>query len=201
MGRHQTKTCNVCFKAMRSNNLERHIKKHERKTEDNIITKGLHDGKTEDNVANNEEQISCTSERFMGLEKILHAKNKEFNRKIEMGRNIKLHVDKHGYNENGLDNDMMVALKTYELHGKNMDMKDIEWRGWQMDLRQYLDKPCDRKVIWVVGKEGNEGKSFFQANIREEFGYSRVCTLELSENSRNSFHIMGKICSTNTDKL
>ena len=34
-------------------------------------------------------------------------------------------------------------------------MKDIEWRGWQMDLRQYLDKPCDRKVIWVVGKEGN----------------------------------------------
>ena len=78
-------------------------------------------------------------------------------------------------------------------------MKDIEWRGWQMDLRQYLDKPCDRKVIWVVGKEGNEGKSFFQSNIREEFGYSRVCTLELSENSRNSFHIMGKICSTNTD--
>ena len=80
-----------------------------------------------------------------------------------------------------------------------MDIEDIEWRGWQRDLRQYLDKPCDRKVIWVVGKEGNEGKLFFQANIWEEFGYSRVCTLELSENSRNSFHIMGKICSTNTD--
>ena len=38
-----------------------------------------------------------------------------------------------------------------------MDMKDIEWRGWQRDLRQYLDKPRDRKVIWVVGKEGYEG--------------------------------------------
>ena len=62
-----------------------------------------------------------------------------------------------------------------------------------------MDKPCDRKVIWVVGKEGNEGKSFFQVNIKEEFGYSRVCKLELSENSRNTFHIMGKICSTNTD--
>ena len=108
-------------------------------------------------------------------------------------------MDKHGYNENGLDNDMMVALKTYELHGKNMDMKDIEWRGWQMDLRQYLDKPCDRKVIWVVGKEGNEGKSFFQANIKEEFGDSSICKLTLSENSRNTFHIMGKICSTRTD--
>ena len=68
-----------------------------------------------------------------------------------------------------------------------------------MDLRQYLDKPCDRKVIWVVGKEGNEGKSFFQANIREEFTYSRVCALNLCENSRNTFHIIGKHCSKLTD--
>merc|ERR1711954_124397 len=80
-----------------------------------------------------------------------------------------------------------------------MDMKDIEWRGWQKDLRQYLDKSCDRKSIWVVGKEGNEGKSFFQANIRDEFGHSRVCKLPLSENSRNTFHIMGNICSNKTD--
>ena len=78
-------------------------------------------------------------------------------------------------------------------------MKDIEWRGWQKDLRQYLDKPCDRKIIWIVGKEGNEGKSFFQANIRDEFGPSRVCKLPLSENSRNTFHIMGNICSNKTD--
>merc|ERR1711954_502154 len=91
------------------------------------------------------------------------------------------------------------ALDTYKLYGKNMVMKDIEWRGWQKDLRQYLDKPCDRKIIWVVGKEGNEGKSFFQANIKEEFGYSSVCKLTLSENSRNTFHIMGKTCSTKTD--
>jgi len=25
-----------------------------------------------------------------------------------------------------------------------------------MDLRQYLDKPCDKIVIWVIGKEGIE---------------------------------------------
>ena len=67
-------------------------------------------------------------------------------------------MDKHGYNENGLDNDMKEALKTYKLYGKNMDMKDIEWRGWQRYLREHLDKPCDRKVILVVGKEVNEGK-------------------------------------------
>jgi len=165
--------------------------------EDNVVTSRLYDGKTEN--GDNKQKISCSSEKFIGLEKRVIDLNKEFNRKIELGRNLKKIVDKHGFNENIFESDMKEALQTYKLHGKNLDMEDIEWRGWQRDLRQYLDKPCDRKVIWVVGKEGNEGKSFFQTNIREEFGYSRVCTLELSENSRNSFHIMGKICSTNTD--
>ena len=32
------------------------------------------------------------------------------------------------------------ALKTFKLYGKNMDMQDIEWRGWQRHLREYLDK-------------------------------------------------------------
>ena len=170
MGRHQTKTCNVCFKAMRSNNLERHIKKHERKTEDNIITKGLHDGKTEDNVVTKQQQIRYTEEQYIALKNEVYAEMEEFDRKIELGRNLNKIMNEDGLNEKGLDNDKKVALKTYELHGKNMDMKDIEWRGWQMYLRQYVDKPCDRKVIWIVGKEGTEGKSFFQVNIREVFG-------------------------------
>ena len=62
-----------------------------------------------------------------------------------------------------------------------------------------MDKPCNRKVIWVVGEEGNEGKSFFQRNIFEEFSYSRVCKLELGGHSRDIFHILGKLISLNTD--
>ena len=37
---------------------------------------------------------------------------------MELGRCGKLLVDEHGYNVNGLDNDMKEALKTYELHGE-----------------------------------------------------------------------------------
>ena len=101
--------------------------------------------------------------------------------------------------------DKKEALQTYELYGKNMDMKQIICRGWQKDLKEYFDNPCDRKIIWVVGErgnkrnDGNKRKSFFQSNVREEFGYSRVCTLQLGETSRNTYHILGKICSTNTD--
>ena len=39
MGRHKTKTCKVCFKAMRGDVLKRHMKKPERGSEDNTVTK------------------------------------------------------------------------------------------------------------------------------------------------------------------
>ena len=42
MVRNKTKTCNVCFKSMRG---------------DNILTKGVHDGKTEDNIVTKGPQI------------------------------------------------------------------------------------------------------------------------------------------------
>ena len=58
-----------------------------------------------------------------------------FNRKIELEQKLKLIVDKHGYNVNGLSEDMKDALitydklpqhmkdllKTYELHGETKE--------------------------------------------------------------------------------
>ena len=51
MVRNLTKTCEVCFKSIRGDNLKKNMKKHERENEDNIVTKRLHVRKTEDNVA------------------------------------------------------------------------------------------------------------------------------------------------------
>ena len=124
---------------MRSDNLKKHMKKHEGENEDNIMTEGLHyvgrydnivtkgenDQKTENNVTTNEEQISCTDGE---LEKRESAEMEEFNRKIELGRKLNKILNKHGFNENIFesDKDMKEALKTYKLYGKTMDMKDIE---------------------------------------------------------------------------
>ena len=122
MGRNQTKTCNVCFKAMRSDVLMRHMKRHEEKTghEDNVVTYGLNNGETvnEDTIITNGMKKCCTSENFIGLEKKVIGLNREFNRKIELGRNLKLIVDKYGFNENIFESDMKEALQTYQIHGK-----------------------------------------------------------------------------------
>ena len=68
------------------------------------------------------------------MEKKVIGLNKEFNRKIELGRNLKTIVDKHQFNENIFEGDMKDALQTYKLHGKNMDIEDIEWRGFSNGL-------------------------------------------------------------------
>ena len=98
MGRNKTKTCNVCFKSMRIVKLERHMMRRDHLmcnnegtggkvvNEDNFITNGLHDGKIENNVANNEEQISFTIEKYIALENELLAEWREFNKKIELGQ-------------------------------------------------------------------------------------------------------------------
>ena len=94
--------------------------------EDNIVTKGLDDvgtddnivnneldyGKTENNVKTNGENIRYTDEKFIAVKKRVFAELEEFDRKMELGRYVKLVVDKHGYNENGLGNDTKEALKT-----------------------------------------------------------------------------------------
>ena len=80
---------------MRSDNLKKHMKKHEGENEDNIMTKCLHDvgrydnivtkgendQKTENNVTTNEEQISCKDEE---LEERVFAMER-FNLKIDLG--------------------------------------------------------------------------------------------------------------------
>ena len=45
---------------------------------------------------------------------------------------------------------------------KNIKKRDIQWKGWQQKLPGYLNEKCDRKIFWVVGREGGEGKTFFQ---------------------------------------
>ena len=114
---------------------------------------------------------------------------------------MKIIINEQDLNIYALSWDKKDALKTYELYGKNMNMEEIIWRGWQNDLREYLYNPCDREIIWIVGEKGNEGKSFFQSNVREEFGYSRVGRLELGETARNIYHILRKHCSSNTNIL
>jgi hypothetical protein len=121
----------------------------------------------------------------------------EFNRKKEMGRKIKEIMDNTAnFNENALPKEMKEALDIFNLYGKSNKILKTNWRGWQQGLREYLNKPTEREIIWVIGEKGNEGKSFFQERVCEEFGRDKVCNMEISDSRKNIFYILKKCSST-----
>ena len=112
----------------------------------------------------------------------------DFNRKKEMGRKIKEIIEnKANFNENALSKESKEALDIFNLYGKSSQMMKTNWRGWQQGLRTHLNKPLERKIIWVICTKGNEGKLFFQERVYEEFGHDKVCNMEISDSPKNIF--------------
>ena len=72
----------------------------------------------------------------------------------------------------------MMALELFEKYGQVKEINPFESRSWQSDILEYVNNQMQNKVIWVVGEKGNEGDTFFQSNIHEEFGYSRINSLQ-----------------------
>ena len=47
---------------------------------------------------------------------------------------------------------------------------NVELKPWQNELMKYI-KPHDREIIWVVGKDGNEGKNWFQKYVKSVYNF------------------------------
>ena len=93
----------------------------------------------------------------------------------------------------------MESLELFENQGQVKEIEAVEWRPWQMDILEYVNNPTKRRIIWVVGEKGNEGKTFFQDKIEEQYGRHRVFQMELDESSRDILHIMKKCVDMQTD--
>ena len=134
-----------------------------------------------------------------GVEKVLIHRQKEFKRKLELGTIINNFMEKNELEKEALSTDELEALEIYENHGKKQNLVKTTWRGWQNELLRYLDQPSQRQVIWVIGKSGNEGKSFFQENVQAVYGYARVYTCDLVESPRNICYHLSKALTRKTD--
>ena len=50
--------------------------------------------------------------------------------------------------------------------------------------------PSYREVVWVIGKRGNEGKTWFQSYVESYFGYHRVARFDLKNRAQDIFHAL-----------
>ena len=144
-------------------------------------------------------EVMRVEQKYEMIAKSMEMAIAESKRKIELGRIMADIAERRDMNTSLLPKDMQEAIEAYEKFGKNIEKRDIQWKGWQQKLRGYLNEKCDRKIFWVVGREGGEGKTFFQKNIQFEFGKERVSVIPLVENERNTFHVLKKYTSRITD--
>ena len=80
-----------------------------------------------------------------------------------------------------------------------IDIHLVELRPWQHTLMEMTSHPSHRKVLWIWGSNGNEGKSWFQRYLQTFYGYARVVRLDLRNKTPNIMHALSKRPLQTTD--
>ena len=119
----------------------------------------------------------------------------EYEEKLELGKEIYEMLGEGVLPYQALARDMKEAVDLYIENQANFrDVGNVELKPWQNELMKYI-KPHDREIIWVVGKDGNEGKNWFQKYVKSVYGSRKVVSgINIKNNSANIFQALRK-CS------
>ena len=100
--------------------------------------------------------------------------------------------------EDSLSKQNKEALDVFRKSYNPLPITDIVLRTWQQELLSKMI-PTDREVIWIKGKNGSEGKTWFQNYVQSQYGYSRVAQLELKNKTNNMLHMLRKFQLSTVD--
>ena len=92
------KTCRICLKTMRADTLKRHMKTHEKKPYSIDKSQTHRSGEMKNVDQAGTSSVKCTNIDLEKLRSECFAINQEFERKIELGRNLKKIVNEEGFN-------------------------------------------------------------------------------------------------------
>ena len=164
MGKHKKVVCEKCCRVMRRDNLERHMQQHENgkfegdsfhgsafSASTTSLESSFSSVSTHKSISINEEAVFKTME--------MHAE--EYERKLQLGEIVYKHAKDCGIPEESLPREYKEEKDLYVKNKQNIDIDNVILRPWQEGLLKYI-KPSNRKVIWVIGRKVNEGKTWFQ---------------------------------------
>ena len=169
-----TISCNICAKVMRKNNLKRHLKTHSK----DVTPK--------------------TPSSEQDIVSLLLDDQKLFNDKCETGSFVKNALLTQEIEPQSLRKDMKEALDIHECYTKP-EMSSCNLKGWQKELLSLMENPTDREIIWIIGKRGNEGKTWLQKYIEHYFGTRRVFRSSIVKDVSSMLHLLSKRTLACTD--
>ena len=195
MGRHKKVMCKVCYREMRSDVLPRHMKQHSMRNESSPVTNI--------SVTNNYNTISGVSterkdeeneNKDEELKKYLIKIENEYQEKLVQGKKIYKMLGEGVVSYQALPREMKEDVDHYmENQADFRDVGNVELKPWQESLLEYVQQPCDREIFWIIGKEGNEGKNWFQKYVKSWLGARRVVTgIDIKANNASIFQALRK---------
>ena len=184
---------------MRSDHLNRHMKVHKKLCEDSLnsiySSRASLDNESEfsssepDGEAPVQKEIPLERE---GIIKRIKLDAAEYKNKLKLGKIIYEEIEEHEIPEESLRREYKEAKELYIKHKKNIDLDNVILRPWQKALLEYI-KPSTREIIWVIGKHGNEGKSWFQEYMESKFGWGKViCGMDIKMKKGSICHVLSK---------
>ena len=178
MGRQKKIVCEKCKRLMRQDNLSRNIRQHEEGTFEQSIVSSNNSLNKDYETGSEFSSISSygawnPSLNRENIIKTLEIDAAEYKRKLELGRILYEEAKEREIPEESLRREYKEAKELYIKHRMNIDLENVILRPWQESLLQYI-KPSNREIIWVIGKKGNEGKTWFQDYMESKFGWSKV---------------------------
>ena len=186
--RHKIVRCKVCSKDMRSDNLKRHMHMHK-----DILMNEEESKRQKIEEGANQEGVSMERyEEITDLRQDLLKDNQLYLEKIELGKKIADIIDEGVVREGSLTKDRKLALELYRKQRPCFDITSVQLRPWQEQAIELIETPSQRQVIWITGRQGNEGKSWFQCYIESYFGFNRVVRIDLRVKHANLCNVLKK---------
>ena len=86
------------------------------------------------------------------------------------------------------------ALQLYrtKINTERLDMDSVILKPWQTKVLSIIDSLTHRNVIFIVGKNGNEGKTFLQNYIEQFCGSARVYKSKIDGRNQDIGYMMSQ---------
>ena len=221
---HKNVMCNVCGKVVRDNYLKHHMSvKHAdvvcatKPAEAQVLNSThasaenveptMEQSVTDDcNEHNNDLETTAAAavdDDDANLKFQLLQNNEAYKNNVNLGRKISKVLDEGIVFEESLTKQHKFCLQLFRAQQTTTDVTNAELRPWQTQLLDVIaqDQMNDRMIIWVMGRKGNEGKSWFQSYIQSLHGAHRVARFDITNKTSDLLHIMSRCSLATTDMI
>ena len=190
MARNKNLICKICRKQIRSDTLARHSKSCLKKMKkSSCIHKKKECTQCGKNISiKNWARHLMTHAYDKSIINDVKEDQRKFENKVKIGKTVKKAIRNKVAHPRSLKQEYLDAVNA----GSDSDTSsETVLKLWQQKLIKKL-VPSERNIIWVVGQQGGEGKSFFQRHIVKIIGTYKSFLSTIDKKGDAILHALSK---------